>query len=78
MPLVEASPGRLAGVLVCVDRQERGTGELSAIQEVERDHGVTVTAIVTLDDIVTYLRATGAARRAPRRDAGLPGAVRRR
>jgi orotate phosphoribosyltransferase len=59
MAIVDASPGELAGVVVSVDRQERGAGELSAIQEVRRDHGVDVHAIVTLDDIVEYLRQTG-------------------
>ncbi len=60
MDLVDASPGTLAGVVVSIDRQERGRDELSAIGEIERDRGVTVTAIVTLDDIVTYLNETGA------------------
>ncbi|MBE7189438.1 orotate phosphoribosyltransferase, partial [Jatrophihabitans endophyticus] len=60
MDLVDASPGTLAGVVVSIDRQERGRGVLSAIGEIERDRGVTVTAIVTLDDIVTYLNETGA------------------
>ena len=59
MDLVDASPGRLAGVVVSIDRQERGRGELSAIGEIERDHGVVVHAIVTLDDIVAYLDETG-------------------
>jgi len=59
MQLVDASPGTLAGVVVSVDRQERGTGELSAIQEVERDHGVTVHSIVTVSDIIAYLQETG-------------------
>ena len=60
MAVVDDSPATLAGVVVSLDRQERGRGELSAIQEVERDHGVPVHAIVTLDDLVTYLRETGA------------------
>ena len=60
MALVDASGATLAGVVVSVDRQERGTGELSAIQEVERDRGVTVQAIVTLDDIIAHLEATDA------------------
>ncbi|HEV7205540.1 MAG TPA: orotate phosphoribosyltransferase [Jatrophihabitans sp.] len=59
LAIVDASPATLAGVVVSVDRQERGTGDLSAIQEVERDRGVDVHAIVTLDDIVAYVRATG-------------------
>jgi len=59
MTVVAATPGTLAGVVVSVDRQERGLGDLSAIQEVERDNDVTVYAIVTLTDIVEYLRETG-------------------
>ncbi|WP_375504085.1 orotate phosphoribosyltransferase [uncultured Jatrophihabitans sp.] len=60
MAIVDASGATLAGVVVSVDRQERGTGALSAIQEVERERGVAVQAIVTLDDIVAHLRASGA------------------
>lgn len=59
MELVAASPGTLAGVVVSVDRQERGQGALSAIQQVERDYGVPVHAIVTLDDVLAYLRESG-------------------
>ncbi|WP_375486801.1 orotate phosphoribosyltransferase [uncultured Jatrophihabitans sp.] len=61
MSVVDATDATLAGVVVSVDRQERGTGELSAIQEVERDRGVRVHAIATLDDIVEYLQADAAA-----------------
>ena len=46
-----------AGVLIAVDRQEKGQGELSAAQEVGRDFGVRVSAIATLDDILATLRA---------------------
>ncbi len=59
MEIVAASPGTLAGVVVSVDRQERGLGELSAIQEVERDNQVSVHAIVSLTDLIAYLRETG-------------------
>lgn len=59
MAVVDQSPGELAGVVVSVDRQERGLGELSAIQEVARDHHVDVHAIVTLSDVIAYLHQTG-------------------
>lgn len=49
----------LAGIVVAIDRQERGTGSLSAVQELSQAHGVDVLAVVTLDDIVEYLRDTG-------------------
>ena len=48
-------PCQLAGVLIALDRQERGQSDLSAIQEVERDSGAKVTAIVTLTDLIDYL-----------------------
>ncbi|MGZ5073035.1 MAG: orotate phosphoribosyltransferase [Usitatibacter sp.] len=48
-----------AGVLIALDRQERGQGELSATQEVSRDYGLPVTAIAGLDDILATLRARG-------------------
>ena len=40
-----------------LNRQERGQGELSAIEEVEKEYGIPVISIITLDDIVTYLEA---------------------
>jgi orotate phosphoribosyltransferase len=48
-----------AGVLISLDRQERGRGELSAIQEVERDHGLRVASIVALEDLLGYLHEQG-------------------
>ncbi|MEO1766591.1 orotate phosphoribosyltransferase [Thiobacter aerophilum] len=44
------------GVVIALDRQERGQGTLSAVQEVERDYGMPVIAIATLDDLIAYLR----------------------
>lgn len=55
MEIIKANGADLAGVLVAIDRQEKGKGELSAIQEVERDFGCAVISIVSLDDVVTYL-----------------------
>lgn len=55
MDIVEANGASLAGVLIALDRQEKGKGELSAIQEVERDYNAKVIAIVTLSDIIEYL-----------------------
>lgn len=48
-----------SAVMVAIDRQERGKGDLSAIQEVERDYGLKVLSVVTLDDIVQYLEERG-------------------
>ena len=57
MELIKQHDASLAGVLIALDRQERGQGKLSAIQEVERDFATRVIAIVTLADVVAYLSA---------------------
>jgi orotate phosphoribosyltransferase len=44
-----------AGVVISLDRMERGSGELSAIQEIEKRHGIPVVSIATLDDLVRWL-----------------------
>jgi orotate phosphoribosyltransferase len=53
--IIRAAGATPSGVLIALDRQERGQGELSATQEVSRDHGVPVTAIATLSDILATL-----------------------
>jgi orotate phosphoribosyltransferase len=53
--LVHAAGAELAGVIVAIDRQERGTGDVSAIGQVRAEHGVDVRAIVTLDDVVEFV-----------------------
>ncbi|AEY00383.1 orotate phosphoribosyltransferase [Oceanimonas sp. GK1] len=55
MDIIQANGATLAGVLIALDRQEKGKGELSAIQEVERDYHAQVTAIITLGDLIDYL-----------------------
>ena len=55
MDLIQANGAELAGVLIALDRQEKGKGELSAIQEVERDYQAKVIAIITLGDLIRYL-----------------------
>ncbi|EGQ8537984.1 TPA: orotate phosphoribosyltransferase [Vibrio parahaemolyticus] len=59
MEIIKANGADLAGVLVAIDRQEKGKGELSAIQEVERDFGCAVISIVSLGDLITYLEQKG-------------------
>ena len=44
-----------AGVAIAIDRQERGLGELSAVQEVERDNAMPVIKIASLADLIAYL-----------------------
>jgi orotate phosphoribosyltransferase len=55
--LIRAAGATPAGVLIALDRQERGQGELSATQEVSRTFGIPVVAIATLDDVLATLRA---------------------
>ncbi|NVD05351.1 orotate phosphoribosyltransferase [Vibrio sp. JPW-9-11-11] len=59
MEIIQANGADLAGVLVAIDRQEKGKGELSAIQEVERDFGCAIISIVSLTDLVTFLEEQG-------------------
>ena len=51
----ESKIATASAVIVAIDRQERGKEDLSAIQEIERDYGVSVLSVVTLGDIVQYL-----------------------
>ncbi|MBH9317759.1 orotate phosphoribosyltransferase [Pseudomonas aeruginosa] len=55
MQIIDAQGARAAGVLIALNRQERGKGELSAIQEVERDFGMPVVSIVSLEQVLEYL-----------------------
>ncbi|UUD66018.1 orotate phosphoribosyltransferase [Pseudomonas seleniipraecipitans] len=55
MQIIQAQSAQAAGVLIALDRQERGRGELSAIQEVERDFGIPVVSIVSLQQVLEYL-----------------------
>ncbi|MBD3670429.1 MAG: orotate phosphoribosyltransferase [Gammaproteobacteria bacterium] len=55
MDIISAHGAEPAGVVIALDRQERGKGELSAIQEVERDYGIPVLSIVKLEQLVQFL-----------------------
>ena len=55
MTILNAAGATVAGVLVALDRQERGQGELSAIQEVEKQFGIPVHALITMADLMEYL-----------------------
>ncbi len=57
--IIHAAGAELAGVIVALDRQERGQGELSAIGEVEREFGVPVISIATVADLMTLLESRG-------------------
>lgn len=55
MEIISSKNGTTAGAVVAVDRQERGQGKQSAIQEVEQDHKLKVISIISLDQIISYL-----------------------
>jgi orotate phosphoribosyltransferase len=63
--IIRAAGAVPAGVAVSLDRMERGTGELSAAQEVESRYRIPVIAIATLDDLIAYLQG------APRHEESL-------
>ena len=57
--LIRASRAIPCAVVIALDRMERGTGELSAVQEVERNYDMPVISIATLEDLVAYLQRDG-------------------
>jgi orotate phosphoribosyltransferase len=74
--IITAAGGQPAGVVLALDRQERGTGQLSAVQEVEQTLRLPVTSILRLADLIDYLEQSGndsqlAATRAYRAEYGV-------
>ncbi len=59
MDIIEQLGAKAAGVVIALDRQEKGQGDLSAIQEVERDYKIPVAGIVQLKDLVSFLQEKG-------------------
>jgi len=55
--LISANGARACGVAIAIDRQEKGLGELSAVQEVVKSNQIPVCAIANLDDLLSYLKA---------------------
>lgn len=55
MQIIDAAGAKPAGVLIALDRQEKGSGELSAIQEVEQQYGIPVLSIIKLENLISYL-----------------------
>jgi orotate phosphoribosyltransferase len=58
--LIQGAGGTPAGVVIALDRMERGQGALSAVQEVQQTYHIPVISIATLDDLVAYLSSQGA------------------
>ena len=57
--IITSAGGTPCGVVIALDRMERGSGSASAVQEVTQSFGLPVVSIATLDDLVTFLRARG-------------------
>jgi len=55
--VIHAAGAKPSGVLVALDRQEKGAGELSAIQEVVKQYNLPVYAIIDLDDLHNYIKS---------------------
>ena len=55
MAILEAAGATGAGVLIGLDRCERGTAELSAVQQVQQDWGLDVISVISLHDIIEWV-----------------------
>ena len=54
--IINAAGATVAGVLIALDRQEKGQNQLSAVQEVSAQFGIPVVAIISLADIIEFIR----------------------
>lgn len=57
--IIDAANATAVGVVIALDRQEKGTGERSAVQEVQDEFGLDVVNIVTMTDLIQYLENQG-------------------
>ena len=55
--IIHAAGAAAVGIAIALDRQEKGQGERSAIQEIEQEHGMQVISIISLDNLVEHLEA---------------------
>jgi len=55
--IISEAGAETAGIAVALDRQERGTGELSATQQVQSEYGIRCTSIAGLDDLIRFLES---------------------
>jgi orotate phosphoribosyltransferase len=56
LPLLTESGAAVAGIIISVDRMEKGSGDISAVQEIESVYGIPVFAISTVSDIIECLK----------------------
>ena len=57
--ILKRAGAEIAGVLVALDRQEKGQGGLSAIQEVQKELNIPVHALITMKDLMNFLESKG-------------------
>jgi len=57
--IIDHNNGTTIGVLIALDRQEKGTGDKSAVQELHDDYGVDVFSIIGMDHLIQYLQDKG-------------------
>lgn len=53
--IIDAADATSVGVVIALDRQEKGKGKLSAIQEVKQDYGLDVVSIIGMEHLIQYL-----------------------
>jgi len=56
--IIKSAGGTPAGIVIALDRQERGKEELSAVQEVRQQLGLPVASIIRLEDLVEHLETS--------------------
>jgi len=57
--IIKSAGAKPAGVVLALDRQERGVGQQSAVQEIQANYGIPVVRIITLDHLIEYMEAGG-------------------
>ncbi len=53
--IIKATEAKITGILISLNRQEKGSGELSAVQEISRELDVPVISIVALDEVIEFI-----------------------
>ena len=53
--IINATEAKITGILISLNRQEKGSGELSAVQEISRELDVPVISIVALDEVIEFI-----------------------
>jgi orotate phosphoribosyltransferase len=56
--LIQREGGEPGGILIALDRQERGDNELSAVEEIQQQYGIPVASIIKLEDLIEHLETS--------------------